>query len=646
MKRILFLLLGISLFSSLQAKPITVKSPDGTLRVEVNSGKQGVFYSVYKNNVAVLTNCQMGLSVNGKVLSSQIKHISRPMGHTSYRPVVPIKFSQIEEDYNELHLSMQGNYTIVWRLYNQGVAYRYNLRESGVVEIDSEVMELGLPQDAMLHIQPDNKFTSAYENEYIHMRLSEWKNCDGGTIATQPLLIETAGQNVLIAEADHRQYPRFFMQKSDKGLMALFPRYWLKKEFIGDRTERVTEEAPYIARVEGRRSLPWRYFVIGDLKQIGENTMNACLSSDKCEIADCSWIRPGKVSWDWWNGKTVWGPDVDFQCGINTPTYKYFIDFASKNNIEYIILDEGWNTNVNRPFDVVNGLDIPELVRYGNERGVGLILWVTWYAVQEHPDIFEKYAQWGAKGMKIDFMERSDQGMSEFYENTVREAAKHHLLVDFHGAYTPAGLEFRYPNLLAYEGVRGMENNERCTPDNSIYFPFIRNAVGAMDYTPGAMLSVHPGQVDHTHFPNNLSIGTRAYQLALFITCETGTQMLADSPTRYYQNADCTEFIKDVPVLWDETIILDAKLGEYVVMAKRKGSEWYLAAETNHNPRSLDVNLNFLSAGSHLMTAFSDGPNAGYQALDYRRSVQQVDATTVLHLSLARNGGFAARIHP
>lgn len=641
MKKTLLLLvvLCVSLGAFAQ-KPYTLTSPDGQIKLSIQASAAGMIYDVAYQGKEILTGNKLGLTVNKKVLPVRVAGKKQRSAHQSFRPVVPIRFSQIEKDYNELELTMKDGYSVCRRAYNEGVAYRFKTRFKGEMEVDAEELELGVPADYMLHLQQDDRFTSAYENAYSHVKSGEWTS--GKNMACLPVLIDAGSCHVLVSEADHYDYPRFFMIHSEAGLKATFPKVWLKERKTDDRHTLPVEEAEYIAKTAGTRNLPWRYMVIGDAATLAENTLCANLSSDKCEIEDVSWIRPGKVSWDWWNGKMVYGPDVNFKSGINTDTYKYYIDFASKNNIEYIILDEGWNVEVNRPFDVIPALDIPELVRYGKEKNVGLILWVTWYAVREHPEIFKTYSDWGVKGMKIDFMERTDQEISNFYENTVREAAKYHLLVDFHGAYTPAGLEYRYPNLLAYEGVRGMEQMENCTPDNSLYFPFMRNAVGAMDYTPGAMLSVQP-RYRVTGSPNAMSVGTRAYQLALFITCETGTQMLADSPTRYYKNPDCLEFIKDVPVLWDETKVLDAKVGQYIVMAKRSGDKWYIAAETNSNERQFNVKLNFLASGKkYHMTSFSDGPNSDYQAMDYRRNESQVDSTTTLSIQMVKNGGFAA----
>lgn len=638
MKRITTIIIALICCMGMHAQKVfQLASPDGKIAVTIHPEADGLTYDVSYQQQAIMTGSKAGLNVNGKTLPVRIAGQKKKTGHFSLKPVVAFKFSQIEKDYNELTLNMKDGYSVVWRAYNEGIAYRYETRLKGQMQVDYETVDLNIPDHYLLHIQEDDILTSAYERPYVHVKSGEWTK--EKAVACLPVLYQADNCYVLFSEADHADYPRIFMRHAANGMKADYAKYRIKERKQGDRYTAPVEEGNYIALTNGTRKLPWRYMVIGDDAALVTNTMVANLSSP-CEIEDTSWIRPGKVSWDWWNGKAVWGPDVDFECGINTDTYKYYIDFAAKNGLESIILDEGWNVDVDHPFDVIPAVDIHELIRYGKSKGVGLILWVTWYAVHTHPEIFKTYSEWGAQGMKIDFMERTDQGISNFYENTVKEAAKYHLLVDFHGAYTPAGLEYRYPNLMAYEGVLGMEQGGRCKPENTIYLPFIRNAVGPMDYTPGAMLSTQPERYG-TGSPNAMSVGTRAFQLALFVTSETGTQMLADTPTQYYKNPDCTEFIREVPVIWDETRVLAAKVGEYIVMAKRHGDQWFLAGETNNTPRELTVYLDFLNKPC-TMTAFEDGPNAKYQAMDYRRSVKQVDPNTKLTIKMARNGGFAA----
>lgn len=376
-----------------------------------------------------------------------------------------------------------------------------------------------------------------------------------------------------------------------------------------------------------------------------ETTMTCRLARD-CKLDDVSWINPGQASWEWWNGAIPYGPDVDFKAGLNVETYKYFMDFASKYGIRYIVMDEGWAKDNMDPFTPNPDCDLHEIIAHGNKVGVGIILWLTWRCVEENPGLFSRFAKWGVKGVKIDFMDRSDQWMVNFYERTVKEAAKHKLFVNYHGAYKPAGLEYMYPNLLSYEGVTGMEQMGNCKPENSIYLPFIRNAVGPMEYTPGAMNSMQPDNYSARR-PNSGSIGTRAYQMALFVVFESGLQMLADNPTLYYNNDDCTRFITSVPQLWDDTKVLSAKLGEHLVVAKRSGDEWFIGgiSAEHKEPIEMDVPLDFLPEGKSLtITSFEDGINADRQAMHYVKKSMEVRKGDTIRIRMMRNGGYAAVI--
>ena len=305
-------------------------------------------------------------------------------------------------------------------------------------------------------------------------------------------------------------------------------------------------------------------------------------------------------------------------------------------------MDEGWARSTRDPFTPNPDIDLHELIKYTQQKGTGIILWLTWLTVEKNMSLFETFEKWGIKGVKIDFMDRQDQWMVDFYERVAREAAKHHIFVDFHGAYHPSGLEYKYPNVLSFEGVRGMEQMGGCVPDNSVYLPFIRNAVGPMDYTPGAMLSIQPN-VYVCRRPNSTSPGTRAYQMALYVLFESHLQMMADNPTLYNMWPDCTAFMAGMPVNWDDTKVLAAEFGEYVVTAKRRGDVWYIGGITNHNKRDVKIDLSFLADGkTYSMTSFSDGINANRQAMDYRRNESKVNKQTVLDIHMARNGGFAA----
>ena len=376
--------------------------------------------------------------------------------------------------------------------------------------------------------------------------------------------------------------------------------------------------------------------------QLPENVMPVRLAPANA-IGETDWIKVGQTTWDWLNG-IPFGPDVTFKSGINLETYKYFIDFAARNGVGHILIDEGWARNTRNPFETNPEVHLPEIIAYGKSKGVGVILWLPWLTVEHHMDLFEKFEEWGIKGTKIDFMDRQDQWMINFYERVAKEAAKHHIFIDFHGAFHPSGLDYKYPNVLTYEGVRGMEYNGSCKPDNSVWLPFIRNAVGPMDYTPGSMLNYQPER-HHGGRPICSGVGTKVFNLAIFVLAESNLQMLMDNPCRYDQWPDCRDFLTSVPVNWDETRVLAAEAGQYCVVAKRRGNKWFIGGITNSTPRDLQLKFDFLPAGKeYRMTSFVDGINADVIAMDYLRQQSRVSSTTTLPIHMARNGGWCASI--
>ena len=623
-------------------KSYKVTSPDGTITVDVKLNHK-ISYSVYSNNNLMLKDCDLSLQLaDGEVgFSPKVKKVKTSVIDETVTREIPMKNAEVRNHCNVLSLTMADNYTVEFRVYDCGFAYRFILDKGGEIEVVNEEVGLNFPENYKAHISKTGSFKTSYEVPYSHTTTQEYGYRD--EMIYLPVLLETpTGEKILISEANLKDYPAmFFRSTGNNGLTSLFPKYPLEVEDDGDRSQKILKEANYIAKTSGSRDLPWRMFVISKQdKDILEQEMVYNLS-DPNEIGDTSWVRTGKVAWDWWNHWQVWG--VDFRAGINFETYKYYIDFASKYGIEYIIMDEGWARNTRDPFNSNPDINLPELIKYGKSKNVDIVLWLTWLTTEKNFSLFEKFAEWGIAGVKIDFMDRSDQWMVNFYERVAKEAAKHKLFVDFHGSFKPAGLERRYPNIISYEGIRGLEQGGNCKPENTIFIPFIRNAVGPADFTPGSMFSAQP-QDNRSSFSNAMGSGTRAYQMALYVVLESGIQMLADTPTRYLQEAECTEYIASVPVIWDETKVLDAKVGEYVVTARRKGDKWFIGAITNNDGRTLEVNLDFLKDGEHSFTSFEDGINADRQAMDYKKRTSKVNKDTKLTIKMVRNGGFCGVI--
>ncbi|MFV0592449.1 MAG: glycoside hydrolase family 97 protein [Draconibacterium sp.] len=628
----------------LGAAPLELKSPNGELKVSVGLNDK-IVYSISYGQDVLLKDCSLQLNLQNESLGVDPKLKSKKFSSIDERivPEIPLKYATVENNCNVLLLNFKNDFSVEFRAYNDGVAYRFITRKDGEIEVIDEDFGIQFPATYLSHLLLTGSFKTSYEYPYSHIKTDEYKADDKMT--TLPVLLETDKQyKILISEADLLDYPCMFLKSTgDNGMHSAFPKCPLEFGDDGDRSLKLTKLADYIAKTSGSRNFPWRLFVIAkEDKQLIENELVTKLSTPNT-LGDVSWVKPGQVSWDWWNA--VFSPyGVDFKTGINTATYKYYVDFASEFGIPYIILDEGWAVNTRDPFNATKDLDLPELIRYAKGKNVKLVLWLTWLTVENNFDLFQKYSDWGIAGVKIDFMDRSDQWMVNYYERVAKEAAKYKLFVDFHGSFKPAGLNVTYPNVQSFEGVRGLEQGGGCRPENSIYLPFIRNAVGPMDFTPGAMINMQPFCYNASR-PNNASVGTRVNQLSMFVIFESGLQMLADNPTLYYRERECTDFITSVPVTWDETKVLYAKVGEAVIVAKRKGDKWFFGGITNDEGKSIEISFDFLPEGKQFtLTSFEDGINADRQGLDYKRKTISVDNKTKLTINMVRNGGWAGSL--
>lgn len=635
------------LFSTAQAqKNVSVSSPDGQVKLSVTLSDK-VYYDVESHGEVLVKDGHLGMTLDRAALGTNpvLKSKKVKTVQEAVTPVFPLKSATVDNHYTLLTMNMKGGYAIEWRVYDDGLACRFLTSMKGNVKVQSEDFCIRLPQDTRLVLQQPGGFKTSCEEEYTNVQSAAWKASD--RMSELPLVIAGARQKVFVSEFDLFDYPGMFMKgNADNSLSSVHPKVPLKFGDDGDRSVKILEEADYIAETSGTRAFPWRYFhITQDDRQMALNTMPMRLAPAS-QIADPSWIRTGKTTWEWWNGSIPYGPDVNFVSGLNLDTYKYFVDFAAANGLEYILMDEGWAKSTRDPFTPNPDIDLHELIRYAKSKNVGVILWLTWLTVDKHPTMFETFEKWGVAGVKIDFMDRQDQWMVQFYERTAKAAAEHHIFVDYHGAYHPSGLEYKYPNVLTFEGVRGMEYMGGCTPKNSAFYPAIRNAAGPMDYTPGAMLSAQP-ECYSSRRPNSASIGTRAYQMALYVVFESNLQMMADNPTLYNMYPDCRDFIAACPVNWDETRVLAAEFGEYTVVARRKGEKWYIGGITNGTPRDLSLKLDFLKEGqSYKATSFTDAVNSAVQAMDYRKVSSKFSQGNTLNIHMVRNGGFAAVLEP
>ncbi len=623
-----------------------LRSPDKRIEVRIRTA-QGVRYDVVLKGVALLQDSSLSMDVDHKVLGHEVKVTGSKERHSDQvlEPVVRQKFAKIRDNYNELRLDMEGGYAVVFRAYNEGVAYRFETSfPAEQVKIYGEEANFRFTSNFVVFYPQEDSFFSHNERKYLPQLLS---NINPAFLATLPAVVDAeGGAKVAIAESDVEEYPGLWLHGTGgNGLSAIFPPYPLKEQLTGDRDFRVVESADYIAVTTGKRTFPWRVLGITDRDADLLTNPIVWLLEKPSQLQDTSWIKPGKVAWDWWNDNNVYG--VDFKAGVNTQTYKYYIDFAAKYGIPYIILDEGWY-KLGNVLEVVPEINMEELTAYAKQKNVGVILWVIWKTLDDQLiPALDQYQKWGIKGIKVDFMQRSDQLLINYYHRVSRETAKRHMLVDFHGDQKPATMTRTWPNLISTEGVRGMEWSKwsaETDPDHTVTLPFTRMFLGPMDFTPGAMLNAQKASFRPV-FSRPMSEGTRCHQLAMYVVFESPLQMLSDSPSNYLREPEAMEFLAAVPTEWDESKPLDGRIGQYVAIARRNGADWYVGAMTNWTGRELEVDFSFLPEGNFQLDAYQDGVNADRMASDYKLVKTQVTRTTKLKIKLAPGGGWAARIH-
>ena len=646
------LLLSANLFAQ---KQFTLQSPDKDITIKVNVG-DNLTYSVTHNGTVVLAESAIAMKLdNGTVLGEKpILKSEKTVENTEKIAANFYKRNEIDNHYCEMSLSFKGNYSVVFRAYNDGVAYRFVTDFKKPIIIENETADFNFDADYTARIPYVNarkgdgdfiqqQFFTSFENLYTITPLSKMES---DRLVFLPAMVELKdGKKAVITESDLEDFPGLLLRNETgkSGFSAIHAAY-PKTEIQGGHNNLqyvVTEREKYIAKVQGKRNFPWRCIVISENDaELADSDMVYKLASP-CRVSDVSWIQPGKVAWDWWNAWNIY--NVDFKAGINNDTYKYYIDFASKYGIEYVILDEGWAVNLQADLmQVVPEIDLQELVNYGKERNVGIVLWAGYAAIdKDMENVCKYYSEMGVKGFKVDFMDRDDQKVVDFYYRMAETAAKYHLFVDFHGAYKPTGLNRTYPNVLNYEGVFGLEQAKWDNDDDLVTYevtiPFIRMVAGPFDFTQGAMNNANKNNF-RAIYTEPMSQGTRCRQLAEYVIFESPFNMLCDSPTNYLKEDECTRFIANVPTTWDETVVLDGKVGEYIVVARKKDFRWYIGAITNWEERDLVIDLKPLNGGAKSGHIYRDGPNANNVAKDYVSETAQVMGNKV-KVHLAKGGG-------
>jgi len=666
MKTLLLTLLSFFCILSVPAqKNEYLNSPDGHIRIKIDIGNT-ITWSVLQDNQLLLAPSPLSLTLgNGVNWGNEVK--IQKISRTTKDDIITALFykkSEITDHYNELAFRFKGDWGLTFRVYNDGVAYRFQYFSNKPIMIQNEEVAFNFSNDypaIVPYVRPTKKKTKSFENQFFHSfentytqgRLSE---LDPERLLFLPLVVEiNSQQKILITEADLENYPGMYLNTSSqtpslKGVFAPYPK--TTEQGGHNRLQRlVTSREPYIAKIAGKRDFPWRVMVISkDDRQLADNDMVYRLASPS-RIDDISWIKPGKVAWEWWNDWNIDG--VDFISGINNPTYKYYIDFASRNGIEYVILDEGWAVNLQADMmQVIPEINIKELADYASDRNVGIILWAGYEAFnKDMENVCRYYADLGIKGFKVDFLDRDDQEMTAFVYKAAATTARYNMVLDLHGMYKPTGLQRTYPNVLNFEGVHGLEN-VKWSPESvdqvtyDVMIPFIRMVAGPMDYTQGAMRNAAKGNFAPIN-SEPMSQGTRCRQLATYIVFESPLNMLCDNPSNYMREKECLDFITQIPVTWDQTRVLEGQLGEKIVIARRKGKNWYIGGLTNWSARDFTLDLSFLPSHlSYEVILFQDGPNAHRKGCDYQKQRLLLTNNQKINIHAAPGGGFALIIQP
>lgn len=660
MRQLFPVLLAIAPLSVYAQKVYELKDASGKVQVNVTVSDKDVAYSVLHEGDVMVDQSPISMTLtDGTIFGKNpkvAKVIRKSVNETIYPPIY--KKKSIKDEFNEMTLDFKGGYSLVFRAYEDGAAYRFVSKLKKPFMVESEQANFCFSSDPKVFVATPkgrmnegkkDPFYSSFQNTYLQTALSAWNKEE---VAFLPLLVEGKNQKkICITEADLLNYPGMYLKHGDQGnslegVFAAYPKNVVDE--VRGLKGVVKSREPYIAKAEGATAFPWRVMVISknDTELLCNDMVYKLATPAK--FTDYSWIKPGKVAWDWWNDWNI--SNVDFRAGINNETYKYYIDFASKFGLEYVILDEGWAVPGEADlFKVIPEIDLKELISYAKAKNVDLILWAGYRAFEKDMDnVCKHYAAMGIKGFKIDFMDRDDQCVIDFNRKAAETGAKYKLLIDLHGTSKPTGLQRTYPNTINFEGVHGLEEMkwaEKGT-DQVIYdvtVPFIRMVAGPMDYTQGAMNNAIQKNFNAV-YTEPMSQGTRCRQLALYAIFDSPINMLCDSPTNYMKEEECTKFIASIPTVWDQTLPLNGKVAEYIVMARQKGDTWYVGGLTDWNQRDVEVDLSFLGEGTFNAEVFKDGINADRVGKDYKRELTKVSADKKLKLHMAPGGGFVVKI--
>jgi alpha-glucosidase len=645
---------------TLHARKYEIQSPDQIIQVTINI-KDNISYSVSYQGIPIIDLSHISLTIGDNNILGQSPNVIKvetSIINDKIYPPIKGKRKEIIDRYNEIEFSFSGRWGLVFRVYNDGICWRFVTRINKEITILNEEATFHFTNNDSVFIplvncgnNPDDIdcFHSSYEELYRKLPVSEVASDIHGLL---PSLIYQSDNRprILITEADLEDYPGMYLSGSEDGtstLKAIFPRYPLEFREIGEQYTwmAVTKRADYIAKTNGTRKFPWRVIVIAeDDKALAETDIVYRLS-DKCRLDDVSWITPGKSQSEWLIANNIYG--VDFRSGWNTDTYKYYIDFASKFGLKYVLFDAGWS----KPQDVFElnpDMDMEYLTSYAKQNNVGIVLWTSALAMDKQmDDALDQFSKWGIKGIMVDFMNRDDQPTINFLYRVAEKAAEKHIIVDFHGVSKPEGLHRSYPNVMTREGFIAYEYDkwsDILTPEYELTLPFIRMVAGPMDYEPGAMQNAQK-QNFRMIDERPMSQGTRIHQMAMFVVYESPYAKMGGNPSDYLKEPEYTQFIADIPTVWDETKILEGKVSDYVITLRRaENGDFYLGGMTDWSPREFTIDCSFLDEGEYKAVIYQDGINADRYASDYKRIEMKVNKSTILHIEMAPGGGWVGRL--
>jgi len=622
-------------------------SPDQELRAIVRIDSS-IRFDLYLYDSFLVSSKAIGIKLTDGTLvgvNPSLKEARKINVGGALKPEIPEKTQVIADSYQALTLVFKQRFSLEFRLYNEGLAYRFILDHPGEIVVENELGGYRFDAKDSVCLALEDNFNSAYETPYIYSTIGELK--DGSSFFLPVLVHKPDGTGLWLGESNVRDYPGMWLEKSGTNTVrSLFPGYPLRVKGEGSPygQMKVLQYAPYIARIQGTRSLPWRIVAVSEKDGDLITNQMVYLLADPCKIADPSWIKPGWVILDWWARRNIFG--TDFKADINTETARYFIDFCATYGITYYLFDDGWS-DLGNILKVRSGLDMEEVMAYAKQKNVKILLWLAAATLDKQmSEALDLYEKWGVAGIKVDFMNRDDQLMMNWYEKVLQQAARRHMVVNFHGTCKPTGLRRTYPNLLTQEGLIEFEFSgcsDWDNPDHHNTLPFLRNVAGPMDYIPGTFNNVSK---EHFHIDADYpaGMGTRAHSIAMAVTTTSPMQMIPDAPSDYMHEPECARFLLSIPTVWDETEVMEAKMGDYLVIRRFSQTECFVAATTDWTPRDFTLDFSFLNPGTYTLDLIRDGINADIRAIDYKMETLTITPDTRLKIHLAPGGGWVGRI--